>query len=132
MSKLSKLAKIASKGLKSGEVFKAKTVGQTVVQTAGGEFVDAFVGATDHNVVVMTRPLFGKKRLQTFSLSQAAVPLLDEDKNSISLALPGEVFVVTDVSEEPDPKDLVKFIRDKKSAGKTTFEATNLTVSAKK
>ena len=132
MATIGKLTSIANGALKAGEVIKARTAGNTVIQTAGGESVDGFIGATDHNVIILAYSLFSKKRLKSIPYSQAAVPVLNEAANSMSIVLPGEIFTLTDLLEEPNPKDLVKFIKDKKSADKTTFEATNLTVPAKK
>ncbi|MCI0617598.1 hypothetical protein L0244_31880 [bacterium] len=58
--------------------------------------------------------------------------LFNENENTFYLVAAGEHFIITDVLADPKPKDLSEFIRKKKTVEKTTFEATNLTIPAKK
>lgn len=133
MANIDKLTQIASSELKAGEEFKHTTAGKTVVSSAGGEIVDGFIGATDHNVIILVYSLFGTKRLQCFAHSQTAIPSFNEDENSIALGLPGgETFLITEVLTNPKPKDLIDFIKKKRAIERTTFEATNIIVPAKK
>ncbi|MGH7497118.1 MAG: hypothetical protein ACREOO_32610 [bacterium] len=132
MINIDKLAKIASKELKTGEEFKASAAGRIVSHDAGDEFVDCFIGATEHRIIVLIKSLFCVKQLTDFAFTQATEFSFKENENRFYFTAANEHFVLGDVLRIPNPKELSGFIKGKKTPDKVTFEATSLTVPAKK
>ena len=130
---IAKLTKKASTRLHDGEVFRAKTAGKIFIRAdETAHIVKSFIGATDHRVIVLISPTFASDRFHEFALTEITEYLFNEDENTFYLVAAREHFIITDVLAEPNPNDLVKFIKSKKTVDKTTFEATNLTIPAKK
>lgn len=132
MINIDKLAKIASEALKAGEEFKATIAGKVVSAGGGGEFVNCFIGATDHRVIVLVKSLFGGGELTDFAFTQITEFQFNEKENRFYFTAAGEHYVLRDVPRIPNPKDLANFIKGKKTPEKVTLEATGLTIPAKK
>ena len=132
MPNVQKLEQVASGILRQGETIEKKAVGRTIINSeAGNEIVDGFIGATAHHVIVLIYSIFGPKRLENFAYGQVTIPLFSEQNRTLTLIAANEPFFFTDVLGEPNPNDLVKFIREKKSTPKVTFEASDLAVKPK-
>ncbi len=131
---IDKLTAKAKSRLHPGEEFKAKTAGRIAVpaEGSGEHIVRGFIGATEHRVIVLISPILGPNRFHEFAMTEASIPQFDKDANKIYLVAAGQHFDLTDVLTTPDPNELVKFIKGKKTVDKTTFEATSLTIPAKK
>jgi len=132
MPNVDKLARIASEELKAGEDFKASAAGKLFCHDAGGEFVDCFIGATDHRTIVLIKSLFCARKLTDYAFTQVTEAQFNEKENRFYFTAASEHFVIRDVMRIPNPKDLANFIRAKKNPEKITFEATGLTMPAKK
>jgi hypothetical protein len=130
---IDKLTAKASGSLHPGEEFKARTAGKIAIPAESGEhIVRGFIGATEHRVIVLINPTFDPDQFSEFALTEVGIPQFDKDANRFYLIAASQHFDLTDVLAYPDPNELVKFIKNKKTVEKTTFEATNLTIPAKK
>lgn len=130
---IDKLTAKASSSLHPGEEFKAKTAGKIAIPAAGGEhIVKGFIGATEHRVIVLISPTFDPDQFYEFALTEVGIPQFDKDTNKFYLIAAGQHIDLIDVLAYPDPNELFKFIKNKKTVEKTTFEATSLTIPAKK
>jgi hypothetical protein len=132
MINIDKLAKLASKKLKTGEDFKASAAGKVVSPDAGGEFVDCFIGATEHRIIVLVKSWFCVRKLTDFAFTQTTEAQFIEKENRFHFTAANEHYILRDVLRIPNPKDLANFIRGKRFPDKVTFEATSLTFPAKK
>jgi hypothetical protein len=130
---IDKLTAKANSRLHDGEVFRARTAGKIFIHAdETAHTVKGFIGATDHRVIVLISPALASDRFHEFALTEVSEYLFNESENTFYLVAAGEHFIITDVLADPKPKDLSEFIRKKKTVEKTTFEATNLTIPAKK
>lgn len=130
---IDKLTAKASSSLHPNEEFKAKIAGKIAIPAGSGEhIVRGFIGVTEHRVIVLINPTFDSDQSYEYAMTEVGVPQFDKDANRFYLIAAGQHFDLTDVLAYPDPNDLVKFIKNKKMVERTTFEATNIIVPAKK
>ena len=86
----------------------------------GNEIVDGMLVMTNHRMLVVKKPIIGKK-IDSFTYAQVD-SMSVHGKDSVSLCTPGEVFTVSGVKKEKELKEFVDEFSLKKKPKKATVE----------
>lgn len=101
-----RLKKLAESSCKPKEKPQFMVDGETVHKSEhGNEVVDAMLVMTNHRMLVVKKPIIGKK-IDSFTYAQVDSVAV-KGKDTVSLCTPGEVFTVSGIKQEKELKEFV-------------------------
>jgi len=119
-----KLKEIAKEALKPEEQIENVVIGKMLDKSSfGTEIVDGLFAATNHRMIIVKKPIIGKKT-DSFTYGQIGSISVTEAKDSVSLCTAGEVLTLKkiDKDKEEETQEFVDNFKDRKKPKKATVE----------